>query len=379
MIAAGEIAGGVALLVWLVLVFARDGFWLTRERDTRSLPAPPAHWPGVTAVVPARDEAEVIARAIASLTAQDYAGEFRIILVDDNSSDGTADIAQTAAQGSDRLTILPGAPLAPGWTGKLWAVHQGIGAAGTPDYLWLTDADIAHAPDTLTSLVTRAVGEDRVLVSLMARLRCESLAERALIPAFVWFFAMLYPFAAVNRATGVGAAAGGCMLARVDALMAAGGIAAVRGALIDDCAFGALMKRHGRVWLGLTNRSVSIRRYDTWASVGAMISRSAYAQLRYSPVLLAATLVGLALIYLGPVLLTVTGAGYARWLGMAVWVLMTIAFQPMLRFYRRSPLWGVALPAIALFYAGQTFASAWAHWRGRGGMWKGRAQAAIGA
>ena len=169
------------------------------------------------------------------------------------------------------------------------------------------------------------------------------------------------------------------MLARRDALEAAGGIAAVRNALIDDCAFGALMKQQGRVWLGLTDRSVSIRRYETWGSVGAMISRSAYAQLRYSPVLLAGTLVGLALIYLAPVLLTLFGEGYARGLGLAAWVLMTIAFQPMLRFYRRSPLWGVALPAIALFYASQTFASAWAHWRGRGGMWKGRAQAAIGA
>ena len=243
MIWAGELAGGLALCVWLVLVFARDGFWLTRERDTRAPPPPPAHWPSVTAVVPARDEAEVIARTIKSLAAQDYAGEFRIILVDDNSSDGTADIARAAAQGSDRLTIITGAPLAPGWTGKLWAVHQGIMAAGAPDYLWLTDADITHAPDTLKTLVTRAAGEGRVLVSLMARPRCESLAERALIPAFVWFFAMLYPFAAVNRARGVGAAAGGCMLARRKALEAAGGIAAVRHALIDDCAFGALMKR----------------------------------------------------------------------------------------------------------------------------------------
>ena len=371
--------GGIALAIWLVLVFARDGFWLTRERDTLGPPSPPVVWPSVVAVVPARDEAEVIARSIGSLIAQDYPGDFRVVLVDDNSNDGTATIAREAASDPARLTVMSGAPLAPGWTGKLWAVRQGIAAAGAPDYLWLTDADIAHAPDTLAALVTRAVGDDRVLVSLMARLRCESLAERALIPAFVWFFAMLYPFAAVNRATGIGAAAGGCMLARRDALEAAGGIAAVRSALIDDCAFGALMKQQGRVWLGLTDRSVSIRRYDTWASVGAMISRSAYAQLRYSPLLLAGTLIGLTLIYLIPVLLTLFGEGYARGLGLAAWVLMTIAFQPMLRFYRRSPLWGVALPGIALFYAAQTFASAWAHWRGRGGMWKGRAQAAIGA
>lgn len=376
----GLAAGGIALAVWLVLVFGRHGFWLTAERDTRGLPSEPAQWPTVTAVVPARDEAEVIARSIGSLVAQEYPGDFRIILVDDNSSDGTAEIAQGLAGATERLAILSGQPLAPGWTGKLWAVSQGIAAAGeTPDYLWLTDADIAHAPDTLRTLVTRAVGDRRVLVTLMARLRCESLAERSLIPAFVWFFQMLYPFGAVNAAKGVGAAAGGCMLAERAAMDRAGGIAAIRNALIDDCAFGAIMKRQGRVWLGLTDRSVSIRDYDSWGSVAAMISRSAYAQLGYSILALFGTILGLALIYLGPVLLTLFGEGYARWLGLGAWALMAIAFQPMLRFYHRSPLWGVALPGIALFYAGCTFASAWAYWRGRGGMWKGRAQAALGA
>ncbi|MBX9814135.1 MAG: glycosyl transferase family 2 [Proteobacteria bacterium SG_bin5] len=370
--------GAAAFTAWVVLVFLRHRFWWTRERDHFDIPNEPMRWPSVTAIVPARDEAEVIARAIGSLVAQKYPGEFRIILVDDNSSDGTAELARAAALDTNRLTVLSGAPLAPGWTGKLWAVHQGIAAAGTPDYLWLTDADIAHAPDTLRSLVTRAVRDDRVLVSLMARLRCESLAERALIPAFVWFFQMLYPFGAVNRGK-TGAAAGGCMLARRDALQAAGGIAAVRDALIDDCAFGALMAKQGRVWLGLTNRSVSIRRYETWGSVGAMISRSAYAQLGYSPLLLLGTLLGLALLYLAPVLLALFGQGYARGLGLGAWGLMAIAFQPMLHFYRRSPLWGLALPVVAAFYAGATFASALAFWRGKGGMWKGRAQAAMGA
>jgi len=375
----------VALVVWLGIVLARDGFWLTRERDTVDLPPAPLHWPAVTAIVPARDEADVIAQSIGSLIAQDYPGEFRIILVDDNSSDGTARIAADAANAAEaaksaRLTILSGQPLAPGWTGKLWAVSQGIAAAGdAPDWLWLTDADIAHTPDTLRTLVMRAVGERRVLVSLMARLRCVSLAERALIPAFVWFFQMLYPFASVNRVTGIGAAAGGCMLAERVALERAGGIAAVKNALIDDCAFGAMMKRQGPIWLGLTDRSVSIRVYDDWGSVAAMISRSAYAQLGYSVVALLGTIVGLALIYLGPPLLTLTAQGYAQMLGAGAWALMAMAFQPMLRFYRRSPLWGLALPAIALFYAGCTFLSAWAHWRGRGGMWKGRAQAALGA
>ncbi|WP_242137649.1 glycosyltransferase [Sphingomonas sp. TREG-RG-20F-R18-01] len=399
----------LSLAIWLVLVFARDGFWQTSERDTSPLaplpgregpgvgwpvaadalsPYPPTPdpslagrgedgpWPYVVAIVPARDEAEVIARSIGSLAAQDYPGDFRIILVDDSSSDGTADIARAA--GGDRLQVVTGAALANGWTGKLWAVSQGIAAAGTaPDYLLLTDADIAHAPDTLRTLVARAVAEERVLVSLMARLRCESLAERALIPAFVWFFQMLYPFAAVNRrASGRAAAAGGVMLVERTALDAAGGIAAVRSALIDDCAFGALMKTQGAIWLGLTDRAVSIRRYDSWDSVAQMIARSAYAQLSYSPVLLAGTTIGLAITYLAPPLLAIFGQGETRMTAIAAWALMALAFQPMLRFYRRSPLWGPALPAIATFYAGCTLLSAWQHGRGRGGLWKGRVQAA---
>lgn len=375
--------GLISLAIWLYLVFAHDGFWLTRERDTNPLPAPPKHWPTVAAIVPARDEAEVIERTIRSLVEQDYEGDFHIVLVDDNSSDGTGAIARRTADAIEptRLTVLSGMPLARGWTGKLWAVHQGIEAVGDgADYFWLTDADIAHAPDTLKTLVTRAAGDRRVLVTLMARLRCESWAERALIPAFVWFFQMLYPFGRVNRRTSkLGAAAGGCMLAEREALERAGGIAALRNALIDDCTLGQLMKRQGSVWLGLTSRSVSVRRYDTWESVAAMISRSAYAQLDYSPLLLAGTLLGLAVTYLAPPLLALFGHGYAQIAGAVAWGLMTIAFQPMLRFYRRSPLWGVALPGIALFYAGCTFASARAHWLGRGGMWKGRAQAEIGA
>jgi hopene-associated glycosyltransferase HpnB len=370
---------GVAVLViWIGMIVARGGFWLVRERDgLGDLPAL-ENWPAVTAVVPARDEADVIERSIASLIAQDYPGEFNIMLVDDGSSDGTAALARNAAVGSDRLTALNGARLAAGWTGKLWAVSQGIAAAGTgADYLFLTDADIEHAPDTLRSLVTRAVTDDRVLVSLMARLRCESLAERALIPAFVFFFQLLYPFSEVNRRTsGRGGAAGGVMLVERRALERAGGIGAVRGALIDDCAFGALLKRQGAIWLGLTDRAVSIRRYDTIASVAAMISRSAYAQLGYSPLLLMGTILGLCLTYLAPPLLAVFGHGYARWMGLVGWILMAIAFQPMLRFYRRSPLWGVTLPLIASFYAGCTLLSAWQHGHGRGGMWKGRAQAA---
>ncbi|HWK36983.1 glycosyltransferase [Sphingomonas sp.] len=372
----GIAIGALTLAIWLYLLLANGGFWLARERDTAGLPAAPPTWPEVVAVVPARDEAEVIATVIASLAAQDYPGDFRIVLIDDGSSDGTATLA--AAAGGARLTVVSGVPLVEGWTGKLWAVSQGIAAAGTPRYLWLTDADIAHAPDTLRSLVTRAEGGGLALVSLMAKLRCVSFAERALVPAFVYFFEMLYPFARVNAPRGIGAAAGGCMLVRRDALERAGGIAAIRGALIDDCAFGALIKRHGRIWLGLTDRARSIRRYDTAGSIAAMISRSAYAQLDYAAWKLAGTIVGLGLIYAAPPLLAVLGSGPARMLGAAAWLAMAVSIQPMLRFYRRSPLWGPALPLIAAFYGACTLLSAWQHWQGRGGMWKGRAQAARG-
>ena len=346
--------GGLSLAIWIVLIAGRGGFWLARERDTRDVPPEPAAWPEVTAVVPARDEAEVIARSIGSLLAQDYPGAFRVILVDDSSSDGTAAIARRTA-GSERLEILSGQPLAPGWTGKLWAVSQGVAQAGpNPRYLWLTDADIAHAPDTLRSLVARAEARGPVLVSLMAKLRCESLAERALVPAFVFFFQLLYPFALVNRPSGIGAAAGGCMLVRNDALAASGGISSIRNALIDDCALGAALKRQGRVWLGLTDRSQSIRGYETAGTIVAMIARSAYAQLGYNPLALIATVLGLALVYLAPPVLAVFAIGAARLAGLGAWALMTLSFQPMLRFYRRSPLWGLALPAIAAFYAGCT-------------------------
>ncbi|WP_174287187.1 glycosyltransferase [Sphingomonas bacterium] len=363
------------LAIWLYLLLAHGQFWRARERDTAPLPAP-ATWPSVVAVVPARDEADVVARSIGSLAAQAYPGEFRIVLVDDSSTDGTGDIAR--AIGSPRVTVVDGTPLPPGWTGKLWAVEQGIAAAQAPHYLWLTDGDIAHAPDTLASLVSRAEAGNLVLTSLMAKLRCDTLAERALVPAFVFFFQLLYPFARVNRPTGIGAAAGGCMLIRADALAAAGGIGAVRDALIDDCAVGALMKRQGRIWLGLTDRSVSIRRYDGWSPVAAMIARSAYAQLRYSPLLLAGTTLGLAVTYLLAPTLAVFGRGTAQAIGLATWALIALSFQPMLRFYRRSPSWGIALPVIAAFYGGCTLLSAWQHKRGRGGMWKGRAQAATG-
>jgi len=371
----------IVLVIWIGMLILRDGFWRADVTD-RVVPEMPARLPRVVAVVPARDEAEVIAPVIASLIAQDYRGDFRVILVDDSSSDGTADIARAAAAGSDRLTVLSATPLASGWTGKLAAVSQGIarasGGIAPPDYLWLTDADITHAPDTLASLVARARAEGRVLVSLMARLRCESLAERMLIPAFVFFFQLLYPFAAINNPRRkMAGAAGGCMLVERAALERAGGVAAIRTALIDDCAMGALMKRQGPIWLGLTDRSLSIRPYPHFADVGAMIARSAYAQLGYRPLLLVGTVAGMALVYLVPPMLALAGEGDAQWLGLATWLLMALAFWPICRFYRQTPLWGLALPLIAAFYSGATVWSGWQHWRGRGGLWKGRAQAAL--
>ncbi len=376
---AAAVLGGVALASWAFLLIARGSFWLTRERDDRGpTPAPPPTWPSVAAVVPARNEADVIAASLGSLLAQDFPGRFRIVLVDDASTDGTAAVAAALPDATDRLEILSGAPLPAGWTGKLWALRQGVARASVeePDYLLLTDADIAHAPDNLRRLVGRAEGGRLALTSLMARLSVETFAERALIPAFVFFFAMIFPFAWVNDPSArTAAAAGGCMLVRRETLEKAGGIAAVAGEIIDDCALAGRLKRQGPIWLGLTDRARSLRPYQSLGQIAAMVSRSAYAQLRYSPVILAGALAGLALTFLAGPALAVFGAGLARWLGLASWVLMAITFQPMLAFYRRSPLWGLALPAIAAAYGAFTLMSAVDVWRGKGGMWKGRAQA----
>jgi hopene-associated glycosyltransferase HpnB len=361
------------LAIWLVLLFGRGFFWLARERDDREEPAAPNTWPSVVAVVPARDEADVIARSIASLLAQDYPGSFRVILVDDQSSDDTASVAR--ALGDKRLEIISGVAHPRGWTGKLFAVSQGVERANTSDYLWLTDADISHTPDNLRRLVARAEANRFVLTSLMAKLRCDSFAERFLIPAFVFFFAMLFPFAWANdRRKPTAAAAGGCMLVNREALVRAGGIEAIRGEIIDDCALARRLKAQGPIWLGLTERAVSLRPYPHIADIRRMVSRSAYAQLGFSPLILAGTVFGMALLYLVP-LAGLAFGGLGALAGALAWAAMTIAFQPMLHFYRRSPLWGLALPLIGLFYAAFTIDSAVQHWRGRGGMWKGRAQA----
>ena len=371
----------MALAVWLYLLLARGAFWRCTERDDWDCVEAPA-LPRIAAVVPARNEAGCIAASMRSLLDQNYRGQWAVILVDDDSNDGTAETARGAAGPDERLRVVTSRGLPAGWTGKLWAVKQGIDAAAAlpqpPDYLLLTDADIVHTVDTVNRLVTHAERDGLVLTSLMVKLRCESFAERAGIPAFIFFFQMLYPFAWVNRPqSGVAAAAGGCMLVRTDALRNAGGIEIIRGALIDDCALAKALKAHGPIWLGLTERVRSVRPYPSVADIRRMVVRSAYAQLRYSPPLLSVTVAGMLLTYLAPPALAVFGSGLPRWIGLASWALMAVAFQPTLRFYRVSPLWGLALPAIALQYMLFTLDSAYQYARGRGGSWKGRVQASL--
>ena len=371
----------IALAVWLYLLLARGAFWRCAERDDWR-PADLPAWPRVAAVVPARNEADCIGASVRALLAQDYRGPWTIILVDDDSTDGTIEHARRAGNADERLRVVTSHGLPVGWMGKLWAVKQGIDAAMTsphpPDYLLLTDADIVHPSDSVSRLVAHAEDNGLALTSLMVKLRCESFAERAAIPAFIFFFQMLYPFSCVNRPhSAVAAAAGGCMLVRADVLRMAGGIEVIRGALIDDCALAKALKARGPIWLGLTERVHSVRAYPAFADIRRMVARSAYAQLRYSPLLLLATVAGMALIYLLPPLLAIFGSGAARILAIAAWLIMFIAFQPTLRFYRLSPLWGIALPVIALQYMLFTLDSAYQYVRGRGGSWKGRVQANV--
>jgi hopene-associated glycosyltransferase HpnB len=374
--------GLLVLAIWLVLVFARGHFWRCIDRDDRSHPPEPAAWPGVVAVVPARDEASVIATSLGSLLAQDYPGEFAIVLADDQSGDGTAQVARDAAAASphpERLFILSGAQLPQGWTGKVWAMAQGVKTARdqfAPKYILFTDADIAHDPDNLRDLVARAEAGGFGMVSLMAIWRCRSAAEKWMIPAFVYFFQMLYPFRFVSDPRRkIAAAAGNCMLTRVDSLEKAGGIESIADALIDDCALGARLKSVGPIWLGLSRRLSSLRPYPHFSDIRRMVARSAYAQLRFSPLLLALVTLGLALTFFVPVLLAFFAPGVAGLCGILAFVLMSVSFAPIQRFYG-LPRWrALTLPLIAALYMVYTLDSALQYRRGRGGMWKGRAQA----
>ncbi|MFQ5774437.1 MAG: glycosyltransferase [Kiloniellaceae bacterium] len=393
MVSAITAAAALSLLIWLYLLFLRGGYWRAEERLEGDVPGP-ASWPDVVAVVPAREEADVIGRAVAALLAQDYPGRLDVILVDDHSGDGTAEQAVRAAERAGRpeaLSVVAARTLPPGWSGKVWAMAEGLRhadeAAPRAAYLWLSDADIEHAPDNLRRLVAKAEAERRDLVSLMAGLSCRAFWERLLIPPFVYFFQMLYPFAWVNDpAARTAAAAGGCILLRRAALARAGGFAAIGGELIDDCALARRIKdltlsgrgagAGGGIWIGLTGSARSIRPYRGLSDIWAMVARTAYTQLGHSPVLLAGALAGMVLTYLAPPLaalgLPLHGAPAAALLGLAAWLLMSVSARPTLRLYRQ-PIWLVAmLPAAAALYCAMTLDSALGHWRGRGGAWKGR-------
>jgi hopene-associated glycosyltransferase HpnB len=368
------------LLIWLFLLFARKGFW----RVSRSLPASTAEPSAVcrvVAVIPARDEAAVIGDTVRSLLSQRLAGPLHVIVVDDGSRDGTALAAADAAHSlecASQLTVITGSPLPAGWTGKLWAMSQGLSAASAmqPDYLLLTDADIHHDPENVASLIAIA-GKDRYeLVSFMVQLSVATLAEKCLIPAFVFFFFMLYaPGATASRRSKTAGAAGGCMLLRPEALERIGGLQSIRSQLIDDCALARAVKSAGgSIWLGLTRTAHSTRRYGSFAEVGRMISRSAFYQLNHSWWLLLATMLGLGVTYVLPLCLLFASDRLSIALGGASWVLMSLCFAPTVRFYRLSRLWSVCLPAIATFYALATLHSALQYLLRRGGSWKGRVQ-----
>jgi hopene-associated glycosyltransferase HpnB len=380
-----SVAAVLAAVVWVYLIVAHGGYWLTTQRLPRASQRAGTGWPDVHAVIPARDEAAMLPVALPTLAGQEYPGRFSITLVDDCSSDGTAEIAARIGKEAARpLRVIDGKPREPGWAGKVWAMTQGLAAASPPQdgpgdgYVLFTDADIAWEPGALKDLVTAAEGGGRDMVSQMALLRTETAWERVLVPAFVYFFAQLYPFRRVNAPRGrTAAAAGGCMLVRRAALAEYDPLNDIAGALIDDVALGRLVKRRGgRTWLGLTTRVRSVRPYDTLASLWHMVARSAYTQLRYSPPLLAGTVLGLLLIYLVPPAAAIAGLAAgdltAAVAGLAGWALMTISYLPMLRLYRLSPLRAPALPVIAALYVAMTVDSARRHYAGRGGEWKGR-------
>jgi hopene-associated glycosyltransferase HpnB len=365
-------------VIWSYLAFARGGFW--RIESAKPDATEKAGFSGaVVAVVPARNEAELIGPVVTSLLNQSVA--MLVIVVDDESTDGTADVARRASEKAgkaDALTVIQSKPLPAGWTGKLWSMHQGVARARAlnPKWLMLTDADVLHGPETAANLGLIASHGDYDLVSFMVKLRCESFAEKLLIPAFVYFFFMLYPPAWIrNSARSTAGAAGGCMLVKAETLERAGGLAAIRGALIDDCSLAGLLKLHGgRLWLGLSDQSQSLRRYETFSDVERMVSRTAFNQLKHSSLLLLGTIVGMAITYLAPPLLLFAGSRVAIFIGIAVWATMTMTYSTMVRYHRLNPAWALTLPLAAVFYQGATVHSAVKYWTGSGGTWKGRVQ-----
>jgi len=377
-----DLIGLASLASWIYLAFFRGQFWQIREaRDDRNPST--NHAPDIFVLIPARDEATSIGKSLTSLLTQRYSGSIRVVVIDDNSSDGTAEVARSAAsalQASERVKVVSVSPPPPGWTGKLWALSEGLRRLEptAPDYLLLTDADIVHAPENIAELVAKAQSENFDLVSLMVKLRCESPAERAFIPAFLFFFFMLYPpewVANTHRRTA--AAAGGCMLIRTRMLTAIGGIAAIRGELIDDCALAKRVKKNGgRVYLGISSRTQSVRAYPRMRDVEQIIARTAFTQLHHSTALLLGTVLSIFTAFVAPPSLLFSSAP-ASWMGAASWLLMCICFLPSLRLYKLSTLRALTLPPLALFYVTATVHSAVLYWRGEGGIWKGRVQDSV--
>jgi len=372
-------AGILCLLIWGYLLLAHGRFW---RISTAAPQAAATTFSRVAVVIPARDEADVVGRAVTSLLQQTFAGPLHVFLVDDSSSDGTATVARNAAVEAgktDWITVIEGHSLPEGWSGKLWALNQGVELAGRlqPEFLLFTDADIVHAAENLAQLVAIAENGPYELASFMVQLHCESPAEKFLIPAFVFFFFKLYPPAWVanpNRSTA--GAAGGCVLIRRAALEAAGGIEAIRNQVIDDCALAARVKHNGgQIWLGATSATKSVRPYAGLSGIGGMISRTAFNQLRHSLLLLLLAMAGMSATYLlPPALAMFSHRAVPASFGAAAWLLMAVSFVPMARLYRISALWGLALPLIAAFYMGATIHSAIRYWSGRGGEWKGTTQ-----
>jgi len=376
----GLIAGAACLAIWAYLLLLRGGFW--RVWRLQAPISPPTTFDGALAVViPARDEVDNIAAAVRSLLEQQFVKQVHVFVVDDHSSDRTAQVARESAQGCDRqdsLTVIAGSALPAGWTGKLWAVQQGIHEALklNPQFLLVTDADIVHSPDNMATLVSIAQAGKYDLASFMVKLHCLSFPERLLIPPFVFFFFLLYPpnwILDPKRSTA--GAAGGCMLIRPAALERAGGIASIRNEIIDDCALARAVKRSGGgVWLALSRTTHSARAYGSFAEIERMIARTAFNQLRHSALLLIAVILGLIVTYFVPVLLVFSGNTPLAALGLVSWLLMAVAYLPMVRFYELNPLRSLTLPLGACFYMAATIHSALKFWAGRGGEWKGRAQ-----
>jgi hopene-associated glycosyltransferase HpnB len=383
-------------LSWIHLLIFRGRFWRCDQQLSVSNSAEPKVWPSVCAIVPARNEATVLRKSLRSLLKQDYPGQFEVMLVDDQSTDETAAVADKTARRCDRssrLNVMTTSALPVGWSGKLWAVHQGIEAVlqqpNPPDYLLLTDADILHHSKNLRELIGKATAEQLDLVSLMVLLRCRSFWEKLLIPAFIFFFQKLYPFPWVNEPSHpMAAAAGGCILVRRDALTHVGGIEVIRKALIDDCALAAAIKGDatarmpsGKIWLGLTTKTLSLRPYPSLQTIWDMVARTAFTQLRYSSGLLSIALMSMVIIYLIPPISTVLGLALGQWLllsiGGVTWLLMAIAYWPTIRLYQLSPLWTLLMPLIAGLYTLMTFDSALRHWQGKGGAWKGRVYSTV--